>query len=62
MLFSIVTVCYNAESCIEQTIKSVLSQQRDLFEYIIIDGKSTDGTLTIINKYRNEIDLNSATL
>lgn len=57
MLFSIVTVCYNAETCIEQTIKSVLSQQRDLFEYIIIDGKSSDRTLSIVNKYRHEIDI-----
>lgn len=57
MLYTIVTVCYNAESCIEQTIKSVLSQKRELFEYIIIDGKSKDGTMLIVDKYKAEIDV-----
>ena len=57
MLFTIVTVCYNAESCIEQTIKSVLSQKRDLFEYIIIDGKSKDATMAIVDKYSDDIDI-----
>lgn len=57
MLCTIVTVCYNAQSCIEQTIKSVLSQKRDLFEYIIIDGKSKDATMAIIDKYKDEIDI-----
>lgn len=57
MLYTIVTVCYNAESCIEQTIKSVLSQKRDLFEYIIIDGKSKDATMAIVDQYKADIDL-----
>ena len=43
-LFSIITPCYNAEPKIEKTVRSVLSQDRDLFEYVVVDGGSTDGT------------------
>lgn len=46
---TIVTVCYNAEREIQKTMLSVLSQDYDDIEYIIIDGCSTDGTLNIIN-------------
>lgn len=53
---SIITVCYNSCTNIEKTIKSVLSQNYDNIEYIIIDGKSTDGTIEIIQKYSNNID------
>jgi glycosyltransferase involved in cell wall biosynthesis len=55
-LLSIITVCYNSISTIEDTIKSVISQDFNQFEYIIIDGGSTDGTLNIINKYLDSID------
>ena len=41
---------------LEQTIKSVLSQEYKIFEYIIIDGGSTDNTISIIKKFSNEID------
>ena len=54
--FTIVTVCFNCEQLIERTIQSVLSQNPDLFEYIIIDGKSKDRTLDVINQYRDRID------
>ena len=47
---SIVTVCYNAEQEIQKTIHSVLSQNYDNIEYIIIDGCSTDNTLNVVNK------------
>jgi glycosyltransferase involved in cell wall biosynthesis len=49
---SLITVTYNAESYLEQCIQSVLSQTYPHFEYIIIDGGSTDSTLEIINTYK----------
>lgn len=52
---SVITVCYNAVSAIQRTILSVLSQTYENIEYIIIDGKSTDGTLAIIKKYESRI-------
>lgn len=56
-MFSIITVVYNGENSIEKTIQSVLSQDKTLFEYIIIDGISTDNTLKIISQYLNELQL-----
>ena len=55
MKVSIITVCYNSEDYIEEAIKSVLIQTYKNIGYIIIDGKSTDGTLEIVNKYRDKI-------
>ena len=52
---SIVTVTYNCENCIEDTIKSVISQDYTNVEYIIIDGASKDGTMSIIKKYEGYI-------
>lgn len=55
-LISIVTVVYNGEQYLEETIQSVIHQTYDNVEYIIIDGGSTDGTVNIIKKYENVID------
>lgn len=55
-IISIITVSYNAVKTIEETIKSVIEQSYDNLEYIIIDGKSTDGTLNIIKKYKKYIN------
>jgi glycosyltransferase involved in cell wall biosynthesis len=53
--FSIITVCKNAEQNIERTIRSVIEQNFRDYEYIVIDGKSTDRTMEIINAYRQNI-------
>jgi glycosyltransferase involved in cell wall biosynthesis len=52
---SLITVAYNAEKTIEKTIQSVLNQDYCDIEYILIDGDSGDGTMGIVNKYRNKI-------
>ena len=52
---SIVTVVYNAVSSIEKTIQSVLSQNYQNIEYIVIDGGSTDGTVDVIRRYSDRI-------
>ena len=52
---TIVTITYNAFFVLENTIKSVLSQNNNIFNYIIIDGGSNDGTIEIIEKYQNKL-------
>ena len=51
MLVSVITVCYNSEKTIRQTLESVLAQTYPHIEYIIVDGKSTDGTMGIVSGY-----------
>ncbi len=50
-LLSVITVVFNNEKDIERTMLSVLNQSYLNIEYLVIDGKSTDGTLEIIEKY-----------
>lgn len=52
---SVITVVYNNVKDIERTMLSVLNQTYPNIEYIVIDGKSTDGTLQIINQYKTHI-------
>jgi len=55
LLVSIITVVLNRKKTIEDAIKSVLSQNYSNIEYIVIDGWSRDGTLEVINKYKDKI-------
>ena len=57
MRLSIITIVLNDKQNIEKTILSVLNQKDVDLEYIVIDGGSTDGTLDIIEKYKNNIDV-----
>lgn len=55
-LISIITVVFNGEKYLEETIQSVITQTYDNIEYIIIDGGSTDSTLDILRNYEDRID------
>ena len=52
---SIITVCYNSAKTIAETIESVLSQDYPNIEYIVVDGKSTDGTQDIVKSFGSKI-------
>jgi glycosyltransferase involved in cell wall biosynthesis len=54
-LVSVVTVCRNAEATLEDTMVNVLGQTGCDFEYVLVDGLSTDGTLAIIQRYAGQI-------
>lgn len=53
---SIITISYNSAATIEKTIRSVAAQNYGNKEYIVIDGKSSDGTQSIVNNYSQTID------
>lgn len=55
-LVSVVTVVFNGEAHLEQAIVSVLGQRHTNVEYIVVDGGSTDGTLSILERYGGRID------
>ena len=53
---SVITVCFN-EKNIERTCESIVKQTNQDFEWIVIDGGSTDGTLDILEKYKDRINV-----
>jgi len=53
MKVSIITVTYNSADTIEDTILSVINQDYKNIEYILVDGKSTDSTFDVVNKYKS---------
>src|SRR5690606_36788317 len=55
--FSIISVVYNDVACIEYTIGSVMKQTYGALEYIIVDELSTDSTLDVIDRYREEVSI-----
>jgi len=57
MKVSIITVSFNSADTIKDTIKSVIDQDHQNIEHIIIDGGSQDNTLQIINEYKDKIAL-----
>ncbi|MBR1448439.1 MAG: glycosyltransferase [Prevotella sp.] len=54
-LVTVITISYNSGKTIRRTIESVLSQTYPNIEYIVIDGQSTDDTISIIKQYGNKI-------
>ncbi len=50
---SVITVTFNAEQTLERTLKSVSSQSYPDIEHIIVDGKSSDNTIELVQKYKN---------
>lgn len=55
MKVSVITVCLNSQKTIENTIKSVVTQDYKNYEYIVVDGKSSDQTIEIVKKYKKYI-------
>ncbi len=53
---SIITVTYNCENIVAKTVESVIALNYPHIEYIIVDGKSKDGTLSVLSNYANHID------
>ena len=53
---TIITVCLNAEKCIENAIKSILNQTYKNIQHVIVDGLSIDSTIEIVQQYQSKYD------
>jgi glycosyltransferase involved in cell wall biosynthesis len=56
-VFSIIMATYNCGQKVENTLRSIFSQNRELFEVVILDGASTDKTIDYLKKYENDLTL-----
>ena len=56
--FTVITVTYNAEHTLERTLESVASQTYPCIEHLIVDGLSSDGTLSLIQEYVEDNSIN----
>ena len=56
MKITVITVTYNSEKTLRDTMESVLSQSYNDYEYVVVDGASKDGTLDIIREYEPRFD------
>ena len=54
IFLTVITVCFNSEKTINSTLESVLNQTYENFEYILVDGGSTDSTLKIIKNFEKK--------
>lgn len=54
---SIITINYNNKIGLEKTLQSITNQSSNDFEYIVIDGNSTDGSKDVLDKYADDIDI-----
>ena len=52
---TVVTVSYNAADSIEKTIENVLTQRGIDLEYVVVEGGSTDGTQSLVERYRDSL-------
>lgn len=57
MKVSVITVTFNSVETIEDCVRSVLDQKYKDIEYIIVDGGSTDGTIAVLDRYRDQLAL-----
>ena len=56
-ILSIITICYNIKDEIERTCESIVNQTWQGFEWIVVDGGSTDGTVDVLKKYQDRMSV-----
>lgn len=55
-LISVITIVYNGDELLEQTLQALIHQKADDVEHVIVDGGSSDGTLALLNRYGDYLD------